>query len=975
MRPMDQNVVLVLNLLNYGAVILDRELRVVCWNRWLERYTGKELAQVRGEKIQELYPHFQKKVYQSFFREALQEDKVMFCSGALHPVFIPPEKGDRRKQNMQIEPVVLEGIKYIFLQVDDITNQEKRIQHLKREIMERTRAEKALRNREVLFEFVVNNSTDIFSILDADGTQRYVSPGGEKVTGFTPEELMSNISQLVHPEDWPRVQVAWEEGLRNPGKPIKLEYRHRHKGGGYVCLEALAQNFLDEPAVRGISVNIRDISERKRMEEELDRQKQNFEAIFRNTMDAIVFFDVHEKVYNVNEQFTRMFGYTLEEVTGLEISRVVDPLNKKNDHLSPFILEGKTVKKETVRYNREGKELQLLIRGAPVVIDGKIVGGYAIYSDITERKEAERALRYQLRFERMVADLSAGLVKLPARHLDDYIYSALRRIGKFFQVDRSFIVLLPGKGGGGNTVYQWNAPGIQPRQARLENWSLESLPWFAEKMRTREFVYIPQGTVLPPEAVAERRELQQQGTSSLLSVPIFIGGKLTGFLGFSSIQEPRSWSQQQILLIKVLAEIFSSAFERRSAEEKITRYTRELELKGLELESLYRQLDEEIERARKIHQRVLPDKPPEVQGYSFAAHYYPAQKLGGDFYDFFRAGQRLVFYLSDVSGHGLDGAMLSIFVKNTINSYLSLVSQDNITPTRILSHLAQQFCRENYPYNYFICLFLCVLELDTGRLSFSSAGFQSLPLVVLGNKRKLELLSKGLPISSAFPQGMMEFQEGYIDLDPGSTLFFTTDGLPEQEAQGALYEDRLRDIFFQDYCLSPGLLSAMVNEDFRQFNQGSLQGRDDITYLILKAVSGDRDELNLEVSSCPENLEEIQHEAEKFLDNRPAAVEAIEKEEVLLSVHELAANAMEHGNTFDPGKKVRVQLVSVNGCLQLTVEDEGPGFSWREKIHQPLKLLDGQERGRGLALTKMLGGKIFYNDRGNRAYQVWKGVK
>ena len=278
---------------------------------------------------------------------------------------------------------------------------------------------------------------------------------------------------------------------------------------------------------------------------------------------------------------------------------------------------------------------------------------------------------------------------------------------------------------------------------------------------------------------------------------------------------------------------FRDITERKQSEQKIYEYTRELEYKGMELERIYQQLNKEIDKARYIHERTLPKTLPKIQGISFSAHYQPAKRMGGDFYDVIQTPDRLVIYLSDVSGHGLDGAMLSIFVKETIDSYVSL-RPDELQPQKILQHLDSQFRRKNYPDDYFVCIFLSVFDLNTKVLTSAGAGFQVFPLVRLGSGSHTILLSDGLPVSAAFPPELMIFQEKQLKLEPGSTILFSTDGLFEQKMNEEMYLQRAQTVFYTNSHLSPPQIVRAIKDDFLKFSGGSQQEDDDITFLVMQ---------------------------------------------------------------------------------------------------------------------------------------------
>lgn len=282
------------------------------------------------------------------------------------------------------------------------------------------------------------------------------------------------------------------------------------------------------------------------------------------------------------------------------------------------------------------------------------------------------------------------------------------------------------------------------------------------------------------------------------------------------------YEQEEPRLLITVSDITEQKQNRRALQQSEEKY-----------QKLYRQLDEEMNKARTMHERTLPQTLPSVEGLAFAAHYKPARMLGGDFYDVILSGDKLVIFISDVTGHGLDGAMLSVFVKEAVDSFVSLRPED-MSPGRILQHLDRQFRRENYPDDYFICIFIAVLDLQTMELCYSGAGFHDTLLVGLGDGSMLELVAQGLFLAPALPDEVMEFQEDRVFLTPGSTVFFTTDGLTEQEIEGKMYGEKLPALFYDCCHLPPDEIVETVIDDFRRFNNGSLQGDDDITFLVMQ---------------------------------------------------------------------------------------------------------------------------------------------
>jgi PAS domain S-box-containing protein len=142
---------------------------------------------------------------------------------------------------------------------------------------ERGRAIEALERREEHYRSLIENSMDLISILNLDGTIRYVSPSHERMLGYPLDELVGrNVLSFVHTQDQARVQTALVKG--NNGRPV--ECRIRHSDGSWRMLESFSRDLSHVAGVNGMVVNARDITERKRLEEQL-HHSQRLEAVGR----------------------------------------------------------------------------------------------------------------------------------------------------------------------------------------------------------------------------------------------------------------------------------------------------------------------------------------------------------------------------------------------------------------------------------------------------------------------------------------------------------------------------------------------------------------------------------------------------------------------------------------------------------------------------------------------------------------------
>jgi diguanylate cyclase (GGDEF)-like protein/PAS domain S-box-containing protein len=123
------------------------------------------------------------------------------------------------------------------------------------------------------YRSLVENTSDILTLIDADGTVHYESSALERVMGYRPEDqLGTNAFDWVHPDDLERALDIFVEVLSTPGLHPPLEFRAPHKDGSWRYLEHTINNLLDDPDVKGIVITSRDITERKELEEQLRHQ-------------------------------------------------------------------------------------------------------------------------------------------------------------------------------------------------------------------------------------------------------------------------------------------------------------------------------------------------------------------------------------------------------------------------------------------------------------------------------------------------------------------------------------------------------------------------------------------------------------------------------------------------------------------------------------------------------------------------------
>lgn len=156
------------------------------------------------------------------------------------------------------------------------------------DITAQKKAERMLKESGRRFQRLLQNSNDLFLVVDPEG--KFASVGGpvETVLGYTPEEMVGRSGYVdVHPDDLEQAKAVFDLALQNPGQTLKNKYRVRHKNGSWVYLETMGTNWLNDPAIRAVILNSRDVTERTLAEEAVRMSEARLREIFDHTSDAI----------------------------------------------------------------------------------------------------------------------------------------------------------------------------------------------------------------------------------------------------------------------------------------------------------------------------------------------------------------------------------------------------------------------------------------------------------------------------------------------------------------------------------------------------------------------------------------------------------------------------------------------------------------------------------------------------------------
>jgi sigma-B regulation protein RsbU (phosphoserine phosphatase) len=247
------------------------------------------------------------------------------------------------------------------------------------------------------------------------------------------------------------------------------------------------------------------------------------------------------------------------------------------------------------------------------------------------------------------------------------------------------------------------------------------------------------------------------------------------------------------------------------------------------LESAQKKFTFELDLARKVQFALMPH-PPKPRGVlRVAVRYTPANQLGGDVYDFYRLeNNRLGILVADVSGHGVNSAMLSGMVK-ALAAPLSIAV---LEPGELLAGL-DVATEQYFPEGYFCTGFYLIADEETGLVRYAGVGHP--PAIVVGPHGPRTLQSN----PGMLGIGMVDGTAGDVErLEEGESLVIYTDGLTDaMDASDALFgEDRLRTLLQSHHGADPAEILNQVDE---ALNQHTAPGRpaDDINIIVLQHLA------------------------------------------------------------------------------------------------------------------------------------------
>jgi sigma-B regulation protein RsbU (phosphoserine phosphatase) len=391
-------------------------------------------------------------------------------------------------------------------------------------------------------------------------------------------------------------------------------------------------------------------------------------------------------------------------------------------------------------------------------------------------------------------------------------------------------------------------------------------------------------------------------------------------------------------------------------------------------------IDTELEIATRIQMSMLPNDFPPFRGrkneFDLYAQVHPAKEVGGDFYDFFFINDdHFAVIVADVSGKGVPAALFMAITKTIVKNHL----QSGEDAALALDIINRQLCDNNI-MDMFVTMWLCILEISSGRLTYVNAGHNP-PLIRHGDQGFTFLVSP--PDLALAGMDDTRYHSREMQLKSGDMLFLYTDGIVEAEnSSGALYgKERLRGFLNANAvgaaATSLNKMLPSLRADIAAYAGGAEQS-DDITMLALRICGGSEEPLlqTITLKASVDELDPLTAFIDKGLD-AGGCPERL-RNQIELATEEIFVNIADYaytkGDAAQGGGDVtidcRLEASREKMTMTLVFSDRGRAFNPLEydSPDTSLPLEEREPGGLGLLIVRKTMDTIQYSraDKTNR---------
>lgn len=467
------------------------------------------------------------------------------------------------------------------------------------DITEKKKALFSLRLSEQRFRNIANYTYDWESWISNHGTLLWVNPAVERITGYRVEECMrmkDYPAEIVHPEDAEMLRTAVK--LSVLGSTYDgLELRVMTKDRKQIWVSMCGQPIYDDKGNRqGVRLSIRDVTQRKKLDLALHSflkftaaqfGKSFFDLLvcqLAETLEAdIVFVGQYshlgeEKIMTLsvceNGQIAENFEYVLNDtpcrnVVGKTVCCYLS--NVAEQFPGDILLRQKQIQAYAGIPLFDSFNMPLGIVVAlfkrPLMTSHFIEDVFELFASRTaaeiERHNYEDAFIRRLNNENLISDIVARFIDINPQEIDVMIEHVLEQISVFSNTDSAQIFLFSEEQTDLSLTHLWQNHFVTLKKQHLQQINVALIPWWASKIGLAKPIVVRETGELPAKAAVEKSIFKAANIKSFASVPLIYRGSIIGILAMGSITSPRQWTEDDLGLLKMTAQILTGALVRK----------------------------------------------------------------------------------------------------------------------------------------------------------------------------------------------------------------------------------------------------------------------------------------------------------------------------------------------------------------------------------------------------------------------------
>ncbi|PYS52988.1 MAG: hypothetical protein DMF68_00590, partial [Acidobacteria bacterium] len=414
------------------------------------------------------------------------------------------------------------------------------------DITERKRAEEARARSEERYRELFENANDIIYTHDLQGNFTSLNKTGEKITGYAREEaLKMNVADVVVPEQLERARNMIR---RKANEDVSTVYELEiiSKDGRRVPLELSTRLIYEGGTPVGVQGIGRDVTERKRVEAELQASEAELRALFAAMPDVILVLDGEGRYRKVAPTNPRLLYKPPAELVGKTLHELF-PLAEADNFLGYIRKALRTQQPVNIEYNMTIEGTEVWFEGTVSPMPGDSVIWVA--RDITERKHTQEALELQVEREAVVNRISSAV----RRSLDvpEVFQTAVQELGSYMSVDRCAVFMKDEEAGRVRMIAEYHSHGVRPAERDFPLSKLRDLIDGVDREGALTF-----DDVARDERIRDlyNEYLRTAGVRSIMYVGIKSGDEMPAVFAFSTIRSLRRWRDEEIALARAVAD-------------------------------------------------------------------------------------------------------------------------------------------------------------------------------------------------------------------------------------------------------------------------------------------------------------------------------------------------------------------------------------------------------------------------------------